>query len=640
MAVALWPGSGQSAGPAYVATDLGSLGYYSSSAVDVNANGQVIGRLQPLSGGGEGVFSWTQAGGMVDLGTLGGGYARPIGVSDSGQVVGNSQNAAGQSRAFVWTQAGGMVDLGTLPGGASSIAAAVSESGQVVGTSWTATGQARAFSWSQGGGMVDLGTLPGGSSSQAVAVADTGQVVGTALNATSEQRAFSWTQAGGMVDLGHLGGGSSAATALNENGQVVGYSWLAGGEMRAFSWTQAGGMVDLGALPGDMTPELREKSIAVAVNDAGQVIGNSGTFESTQPVNTHAFLWTQAGGMVDLGTLSGLPYTWSRATGISASGQVVGASQGIGTPVDHAFLWTQVGGMIDLGTLPNGDSSLANAINDNDLIVGHSARGPGLGLHATVWQPAPPEDLDTNGDGVRDVLQPDGTPAGSFVDGSTTPPTTGSVVSVPADVSVLVEDIEPDGVRITVTGGGSEKAVFEACGYAGTLKLGSGSVLDLTCGSVLLEVVQGAAEFALFDGVTVVSLAEGASARVSQDASGSPTVENLGGGVVTVTTGGVETVVEPGGSVGAVSPAGLCALTRYYVLGSARWQSAQPVQRAAASALVNTACKAVEAVTPTTRPVPKRALVKAYKKTVDALRVAGWLAPDQATTLKALADNL
>ena len=50
-----------------------------------------------------------------------------------------------------------------------------------------------------------------------------------------------------MIDLGTLGGITSHAVAVNESGEVVGDSAIAGDTAtHAFSWTAAGGMVDLG----------------------------------------------------------------------------------------------------------------------------------------------------------------------------------------------------------------------------------------------------------------------------------------------------------------------------------------------------------------------------------------------------------
>jgi hypothetical protein len=84
----------------------------------------------------------------------------------------------------------------------------------------------------------------------------------------------------------------------------------------------------------------------------------------------------------------------------------------------------------------------------------------------------------------------------------------------------------------------------------------------------------------------------------------------------------------------------VCGVTRGYVQASGKYGSAKPVQRVAANSLVAVACKAVEAITRSTKPAQKRALVAAYKKGVDALRAAGWLTAAEAATLKSAADTL
>ena len=66
-------------------------------------------------------------------------------------------------------------------------------------------------------------------------------VVGFATQAAAQIR---------PIDLGTLGGTDSYAIAVNESGQVVGVSQAAGGAEHAFSWTAAGGMIDLGTLGG------------------------------------------------------------------------------------------------------------------------------------------------------------------------------------------------------------------------------------------------------------------------------------------------------------------------------------------------------------------------------------------------------
>jgi len=117
-----------------------------------------------------------------------------------------------------------------------------------------------------------------------------------------------------------------------------------------------------------------------AVNNAGQVVGESDTGPILQPFarvrgfplfGTHAFLWTEAGGMRDLGHLGG---GTSRATAISDTGQVVGTSSLIDGSA-HAFSWTSSGGMLDLNTLlsPNSGWVLveAHGVNNKGQITGY-----------------------------------------------------------------------------------------------------------------------------------------------------------------------------------------------------------------------------------------------------------------------------
>jgi len=99
-----------------------------------------------------------------------------------------------------------------------------------------------------------------------------------------------------MVDLGTLGGNSSVANAVS-NGQVVGQANTSSTDRdgypvsHAFSWTQAGGMVDLGT-------GFDSSANAVSNGQAvGQRFADIGEFQ--------AFSWTPLSGVVDLGTLGG-----------------------------------------------------------------------------------------------------------------------------------------------------------------------------------------------------------------------------------------------------------------------------------------------------------------------------------------------
>ena len=163
------------------------------------------------------------------------------------------------------------------------------------------------------------------------------------------------------VDLGTLGGGDSFSTAQNELGQVAGASITSTGSQHAFLWSRATGMVDLGSLGGPAA-----NSFPDALSNTGQVVGFS-FLSPTDLTFIHAFSWTRSGGMVDLGTLGGAT---SVAQAVNGFGQVAGTSD-TGDGRHRAFVWTPSGGMTDLGTLGGGYSEVL-AISAIGQVVGDS----------------------------------------------------------------------------------------------------------------------------------------------------------------------------------------------------------------------------------------------------------------------------
>jgi probable HAF family extracellular repeat protein len=262
------------------------------------------------------------------------------------------------------------VDLGTLAGGFRTYALGINSAGQVVGASTLPIGETHAFIWDRGV-MTDLGTL-GGDFSEAHGINERGGVVGVSTTAVGESRAFLWEK-GVMTDLGTVSERSSVALAINSRGQIVG-----GADGIPIKW-EKGVIVPL-ALPTGGT-----YCAVLKVNAAGRAVGQC-TVDNT----ARAVLW-ERGGVSDLGTLGG---SLATATGINASGSVIGISWLPFNNGAHPFLWDR-GTMTDLSTQGAPAGFIPTAINARGQIAGNY--GAGDGIHAVLWQRGAVIDLSVPG---------------------------------------------------------------------------------------------------------------------------------------------------------------------------------------------------------------------------------------------------
>lgn len=272
-------------------------------------------------------------------------------INENGQVVGTRyiKDAGGHEHTRAVIYDGSLRDLGTL-GGQDSSAYAINNNGQVVGESTTLEGKKHAFLYD--GKMHDIGVLAEGES-HAFDINDAGQVVGS-FDSGNEILGFVYDGV-----LRKLADGYSPASVINQHGWVIGQgeahwylfdgtlrnipeaSWLSGinSDGKVVGCGNGQAILFDGAVHYLGVPVRGETSWAVAINDAGQIIIESGT-EVPLHGNWHehpkAFLYD--GAMRNLGTLGGRS---ASPRAINALGQVVGSSETRqGKAADwHAFLY-------------------------------------------------------------------------------------------------------------------------------------------------------------------------------------------------------------------------------------------------------------------------------------------------------------
>ncbi len=252
------------------------------------------GTVMAANYGGE-LFRWTSAGGFVDLGP-GDPFNSSIGISrDGSTIISGRVGPDGNTNSAIWQQATGWVDLGHPAEGCvldSSWGSGwgLNKDGTIaVGLAWYCPG-AEGFRWTQQTGMVGLGH-PTNASSRASAISGDGSmIVGFYEDPTQGfRRPVRWV--GGNTDLFTGDQTIGEADAVSSDGsQIVGQSTTSTGSIQAFYYTDKGGLVSLGTLTG----HKNDGSGGNAVSDNGLVVGYSGNLIN---FDLRAFVWSPQGGM-------------------------------------------------------------------------------------------------------------------------------------------------------------------------------------------------------------------------------------------------------------------------------------------------------------------------------------------------------
>jgi len=362
---------------AYQAVDLGTLGGQSARAADINNQGQIVGTS--LTGAGaEHAFLWDESG-MHDLGASGHDGSEAVRINNSGVIAGTvwtrvygteDDNAYTCNIATIWRNGVGTAidsEQCRLVGAPSNhyagffaqpfrVVRAMNGSADVA---WASSRKFGSSGWLwQNGSWQELPSLP-------TAINDRGQVVGARQTNESPLRFHAFFSEGGAParDLGVLaplvcedGRDCSVAVAMdiNASGQVVGVSTDGSGHYHFVLWDGAQ-IKDLGSADfasGQRTPR-------VFINDRGDIAGS---------VAGRGFYMNGGGASVSLPASGGsLEVAELNQQGDVAGTILAGAEQ-------RAFVWSQARGMVDLGTGGKGFSGAwVVDINSRGDVVGYTA---------------------------------------------------------------------------------------------------------------------------------------------------------------------------------------------------------------------------------------------------------------------------
>jgi len=242
-------------------------------------------------------------------------------------------------------------------------------------------------------GLLWLGYPDGYDVSYAYDVsADGSVVIGTAGSDNLSQIAFRWSADTGMTVLPGVGADGRAVSG--DGRTVVGYHIApadgGGTTVEAFRWTEAGGLVGLGTAG-------YTSSVANGVSSDGSVVvgGVSGAGQNV------AFAWTEATGIQLLGWMvGGAPSTM--ATDISDTGIVVGYGRMAigGYQAFYKVSWRSGSAYRVLGYLDGGNYSRAEAVTNDAMFIAGEATDAASTGHAVRWA--------REGDGYGEAVALDG----------------------------------------------------------------------------------------------------------------------------------------------------------------------------------------------------------------------------------------
>ncbi|WP_207001645.1 hypothetical protein [Trinickia mobilis] len=192
---------------------------------------------------------------LTDEGTAAGLQCTGSAVNDSGIVAGSCLNSSGVRSVFVSLTPGSETVLPPLVAGRNCATIAITHAGLVIGSCQDATGRNQAVIWQATQPSAAPRVL---NPSGGVEMNASGGIVGQYLSADDVSLPFYWNpDANDVQAIPALGSGApGAVTGISDTAVVMGNSETDTGAIHAFKWTEAGGMTDLGTLAGGSSSSI------------------------------------------------------------------------------------------------------------------------------------------------------------------------------------------------------------------------------------------------------------------------------------------------------------------------------------------------------------------------------------------------
>jgi Predicted integral membrane proteins containing uncharacterized repeats len=328
--------------------------FFGISSIAVNAQLTIIANSSYETGGitnsgvvvmntsGGTYHTWSQANGIAQIGALSGGsFSGKSTISNDGTRIsavmtnttsGNTEIALYNVPTTTWTNLG---SLGAASGNSASSTWGMSGDGNtIVGLGWISAGTAHAVKWTSAGGVVDLGSIVAGRSSRANAVNNDGSViVGWQDEDSGGRRGAKWVDGVETFILDNTGNTVGEASGVSADGKTI----IGQGIPNPYVWNEVSGLTDI--THPNAGPFFRGGATAVSA-DGNTVIGYYRGFPAP-PMSGEGFIWTPAGGRVNLNTyattlgINTLGVTMSLPLAISPDGKKIA---GIGVDSSNAVV--------------------------------------------------------------------------------------------------------------------------------------------------------------------------------------------------------------------------------------------------------------------------------------------------------------